>query len=163
MKQHKLVLDEIDVEEFSLIAIHCSEEPYKMAFLLNQSVKFRLKRKAVDLAYSNNGLEISFPHYVYNDALKYRDFHLISNKCKSPEAIVHSSGSLFENTSSEKFIVTYLLPEHKKADYILKIYSDFENIPLRKFISEINEIKQVVSAYSIDVESIKSKNNLIFD
>jgi hypothetical protein len=60
-------------------------------------------------------------------------------------------------------VVTYLLPEHKRADFFLKIYSDFEIIPMRKLVFEINQIKQVISAYTIDAEELKSKSNLIFD
>ena len=33
MASHKLILEDDYQEEFSLIAIHCSEEPYKMAYI----------------------------------------------------------------------------------------------------------------------------------
>ena len=48
---------------------------------------------------------------------------------------------------SERTIMTHLLPEFKNADFFLKIESDFESLPLRRNISLINEIKQVISAY----------------
>ena len=37
MINHKLVLENDFQEEFSLIAIHCSEEPYKMAYMINKA------------------------------------------------------------------------------------------------------------------------------
>ena len=64
---------------------------------------------------------------------------------------------------SEKTVTKYLLPELKNVDYFLKIYSDFEKVPLRNLISSINEVEQVISAYIIDNEQIKSKSHLIFD
>ena len=76
---------------------------------------------------------------------------------------MQSSGGLFAEMVSEKSTVHYLLPELKKVDYFLKIYSDFDTVPLRKFLSEINEIKQIISAYIVETEHIKAKNNLIFD
>ena len=44
MASHKLILEDDYQEEFSLIAIHCSEEPYKMAYILNKHLSLRLSR-----------------------------------------------------------------------------------------------------------------------
>lgn len=163
MATHKLIIeDEID-EEFALVGLHCSVEDYKLAYLLNQHLKTRFKRKRTDLDFSTEGLLITFPIYQFEDAFKYSSFYLVANKCRSTEASLQSSGGLFSDVFSEKQTLKYLLPELKNVDYFLKIYSDFENVPLRKIISEINGIKQIISAYQIDTENIKSKNNLIFD
>lgn len=163
MAHHKLLLDEDFKEEFSLLAIHCSEEAYKMAYLLNKHLRLRLKREEVDLDYSNNGLEVTFPLFQFKNKLHYTTYNLVANKCKSLSANVQSSGGLFDDDASDKMISTYLLPEYKKVDYFLKIQSEFETIPLRKILSDINEIKQVISVYEIEAENIKSKNNLIFN
>ena len=163
MAHHKLIFDEIIDESFSLVAIHCSEDSYKLAYLLNQHLKMKFKRKRVDIDFSTEGLLITFPIYHFEDLFKYTQFYLVGNKCRSVEASVQSSGGLFSEMESEKSIVSYLIPEFKKADYFLKICSDFETVPIRKILSEINEIKQVISAYVVDTETIKSKNNLIFD
>ena len=96
------------------------------------------------------------------DIIQYTTYNLVANKCTSEIANIQSSSGLFSNELPES-IVTYLLPEYKRADYFLKIQSDFEIIPMRKLIFEINDIKQVISAYTIDVEDLKSKSNLIFD
>jgi hypothetical protein len=53
---YKLILTDDFAEDFLLVAIHCSEESYKVAFLLNQFAALHLKRSKVDLEYSNNGL-----------------------------------------------------------------------------------------------------------
>jgi hypothetical protein len=163
MAHHKLVFDEDFEEPFALIAIHCSEEDYKLAYLMNHHLNMRLKRKKTDLDFSTEGLLITFPLYDFEDVHKYTHFYLVANKCRSVEAGLQSSGGLFAEMATEKSRVHYLLPELKKVDYFLKIYSDFETVPLRKILSEINEIKQVISAYSVELDNIKSKNNLIFD
>lgn len=162
MAHHKLELEEDYKETYSLVAIHCSEEAYKMAYILNKYVGLRLKRRSVDLEYSNKGLEITFSLFEYEDSIQYTTYNLVANKCKSEIANVQSSSGLFSSELPET-VVTYLLPEHKRADYFLKIYSDFEIIPMRKLVFEINQIKQVISAYTIDAEELKSKSNLIFD
>jgi len=163
MAVHKLILEDDFNNEFSLIAIHCSEEAYKMAYMLNKHVPLHLERKLVDLDFSNNGLELTFPIFEYEDELSYVLYNLVSNKSKSLSAKVHSSGGLFDQVASEKTVTTYLLKEFKNVDFFLKIHSDYEKVPTRKIVSVINEIEQVISAYSIEIENIKSKNNLIFN
>jgi len=163
MALHKLVLEDDFSNEFSLIAIHCSEEAYKMAYMLNKHVPLRLVRKPLDIDFSNNGLVVTFPIFEYEDEMTYNTYNLVSNKSKSLFAKVHSSGGLFDEITSEKTITTFLLNEFKKVDYFLKIHSDYEKVPTRSLISAINEIEQVISAYSIDTEKIKSKHNLIFN
>jgi hypothetical protein len=163
MANHKLILEGDFQEEFSLIAIHCSEEPYKMAYMLNKRMSLRLSRTKLDVDFSSQGLDISFPLFEYEDELSYIIYNLISNKNKSLTAKFQSSGGLFSNVSSEKTITTFLLKEFKNVDYFLKIQSDYEKVSTRKLISTINEIEQVISAYTIESEKIKSKNNLIFN
>ena len=60
-------------------------------------------------------------------------------------------------------MITHLIPEYSKVDYFLKIHSEYENIVLRNVITEINDITRIISAYEIGVDSLKSKNNLIFN
>ena len=163
MANHKLILEDNFQEEFSLIAIHCSEEPYKMAYMLNKHMSLRLSRKKLDVDFSSQGLDISFPLFEYEDELSYIIYNLVSNKNKSLTAKFQSSGGLFSDVSSEKTITTFLLKEFKNVDYFIKIQSDYEKVSTRKLISTINEIEQVISAYTIESEKIKSKNNLIFN
>lgn len=163
MVNHKLILEDDFQEEFSLIAIHCSEEPYKMAYMINKHVSLQLARKDLDVDFSNNGLNITFPIFEFEDELTYFIYNLVANKNKSLSAKVHSSGGLFSEISSEKTVTNFLLKEFKNVDYFLKIQSDYEKISTKKIISSINEIEQVISAYPIDSDKIKSKNNLIFN
>ncbi|MEM7085870.1 MAG: IPExxxVDY family protein [Bacteroidota bacterium] len=163
MAIHKIVLDEEFVEEFSLVAIHCSEEAYKVAFLINQHLKLNLKRRKSDLYFSEKDMEVSVPIFQFEDQFQYTNYHLVSNKCKSKVVNSDSESGLFAGTNSEKTVMIHLLPEFKNADFFLKIESDFEQIPLRKNIAIINEIKQIISAYEIEADQIKSNNNLIFN
>ena len=163
MVNHKLILEDDFHDDFSLIAIHCSAEPYKMAYMLNKQVPLHLSRMDLDVDFSSQGLDISFPIFKYEDELNYFIYNLVANKNKSLSAKVHSSGGLFSDTSSEKTITTFLLKEFKNVDFFLKIQSDYEKVPTRNLISTINEIEQVISAYLIDKDKIKYKNNLIFN
>lgn len=134
-----------------------------MAYMLNKQISLRLFRKKLDVDFSNQGLDISFPIFEYEDELNYFLYNLVANKNKSLSAKVHSSGGLFDDISSDKTITTFLLKEFKNVDYFLKIRSDYEKVNTRNLISTINDIEQVISAYTIDNNKIKSKNNLIFN
>ena len=162
MANFKLVLEDDFGEDFSLIAIHCSAEAYKMAYLLNDHMALRLKRKRVDLDFSNDGLEVTFPLFHFENTFQYTQYHLVGNKCVSAMAQTMPTDGLFD-TQTQRTMVTHLLPEFKNVDFFLKIESDYEGIPLRMLASGINEIKEVISAYPVSTEQVKSRNHLIFD
>lgn len=163
MAHHKLILEDDLEEPFDLIAVHCGEEEYKMAFLLNRHLHLSLRRRASDLDFSTGGLLITFPVYDYMDTVKDLQYYLVANTCHSGEVSLQSSGSLFSDSVEQKDTLHYLVPEFKKVDYLLKIYSDSDAVALDETIFAINKIKEVISAYRLDVDQIKSKNNLIFD
>ncbi len=163
MANHKLLYDEEFEEPFTLVAIHCSEEEYKVAYLMNKFLDMRFRRRKVDIDLIFDGLITTFPIFDFTDEINYNQYHLVSNKCRTIDASLQSSGGLFAEIDSDKAKDHFLLPEFKKVDFFLKIYSDFENVSVSTFISEINKIKQIISAYIVETDNIKSKNNLIFD
>lgn len=163
MAHHKLILDADFEEPYTLIAIHCSEEPYKMAYLLNQNLTLKLKRKRADIDFSANGMLATYPLYDFENTKSFSRFYLVANKFSEVTTGLKSSGNLFAEMASEEITMHNLLPEFKKVDYFLKIYSDFETVPLQKLLSQLNGIEQIISAYSLEIETIKAKNNLIFD
>jgi len=162
MSGHKLVLDQVIEEDYSLIAIHCSEEAFKVAYLLNQFTGLKLHRKKADLEFNNKGLEVTFPLYEFEDEFNYTTYNLVANKRKTQIAKMASSGNLFGGLSNNETITTVLIPEYKEADYFLKIQSDYRKGSVKNLITLINNIKQIISAFEIDIEHLKSRNNLIF-
>ena len=163
MGTHKLVLDEDFTEDFSLIAIHCSEEPYKVAYILNQFAHLKLRRKKTDLSLTTKTMEMSFPLFGFESNTEYTDGSLVANKYKAAITKTNNSGGLFGDTMNRETVITYLIPELKKVDYFLKIQSDFDNLETKMLVNQINHIKQIISAYQIVPETLKSKDNLIFD
>ncbi|MDC8005243.1 IPExxxVDY family protein [Aureisphaera galaxeae] len=163
MGVHKIILDDDFAEEFSLIGIHCSEEDYKLAYLLNSQLGFRLGRMRKDIVIEKEDIEASFPIFQFDHETQYTTYYLVGNKCKSEVLREQENAGLFGGVTSEKIVTSYLLPEFEQPDYFLKIESDYLHIPLRKHIAMINEINQVISAYEIDSDKIKSNNHLIFN
>lgn len=160
MGSHKLVLQNDFEEDFCLLAIHCSEEAYKLAYLLNKHLCMKLKRKRVDLDYTENGAQVSFPLFQFEDVQQYTNYFLVGNKSTIQTPSIVSSGLFDSDPESLRFS---LLPEFSKADYFLKIESDLDTIPYKKILFQINEIAEVISSYHIENQRIKTLNHLIFN
>jgi hypothetical protein len=163
MANYKLIIEEDFNTDFSLLAIHCSEDAYKMAYLLNRHVGLKLRRRRTDLDYSKQGLEISFPWFEFEDENEYTTYDLLANKFRTKSARTVASGGLFAEEDSEEIVTVYLIPELRNVDYFLKISSDSMQLPLRKLVHEINDINEVISVYTVEIDQLKSKHNLIFD
>ena len=160
MALHKLLVDDFEDEAYSLLAIHCNLEDYRIAFLLNQILNINLKRCAYDLDFQYT--TASYSVYEWEDNKRQSMWNLIGNIFKREEDSLVSSGSLFDATS--KVIKTYnLIPEYKNVNYFLKIENDDHYMNLKNIISIIQKIPQIVTVYDIDVSTLKSKNNLIFN
>lgn len=160
MALHKLLVDDFDVEAYSLFAIHSTIEDYRAAYLLNKKLQIGLERKPHDLDFQYTASSYSI--YEWEDKNQQTIWNLVSNVCKKEEEAVVSTGSLFE--TQNKVLRTHnLIPEYKKVNYFLKVDNDGDFINERKIIQQIQEIPQIATVFSVDVSQLKSKDNLIFN
>ena len=161
MLSHKLILDDAEYQNFKLIAIHCSVEEYRLAYLLNKHLDLKLSRARNDIDYQTSTGHAVFGLYKYEDQHKYCEYYLISNKFRG-ETTTTGFGSLFgeEETAST---TAHFLPEFSKVDFFLKLEEESDFISETLILDRIKQIPPVATAYSIKPDQIKSKENLIFD
>lgn len=161
MAVHKLILDDaFDEALYTLIAIHCRLEDYRLAYLLNKHLGITLSRKPSDLDFKNG--QVSYSIYEWEDEKQLITWSLVSNICKTVELQQSNYTSLFDN--QEKITNTFqLLPEHKTVNYFLKIDSEFNFSKEKYILDSILKIPQIATAYSVDSNQLKSKDNLIFN
>jgi len=150
---HKITDDFFD-DSFTLVALHSSMEDYAMVYALNLCLKSNFKRFSNDL---DLGEQISFPIFEWKDDRNDSYWTLFTNNCKQEENLVRND--LFMNEPS--FTTHFLVPEHRDADYLMKIEHDDENLE-EETVRSLLTIPKVITAYVLDVENLKSKNNLIF-
>ena len=162
MHAHKTLLEEVEEDCFKLIAIYCTVEEYKMAFLLNKHLKLRLKRERKDVDFNHQSIQALYARYSFKDPTNFRNYHLVTNKFKGQAEKVLSSGSLFTEEEVRPLEVN-LIPEYKKVNYFLKIEDDLSTKDLVKQVNIISQIPQVIAVHKIDVDQLKSKQNLIFE
>ena len=163
MTHYKLHLEDDADENYILIAIHCSEEPYKMAFMLNKHLNMQLERRKSDLQLITKESIASFAIFEFENLKQETHYFLFENKCALNLAKTVVLGGLFDKEETGKIAFVHVLPEFKKVDYFLKIESEETSVPLRKILAQLNEINVVISAYVIENTTIKSYNNLIFN
>ncbi|MFT5242199.1 MAG: hypothetical protein ACJA1H_000414 [Glaciecola sp.] len=160
MALHKLLVDDFYDASFSLIAIHCRLEDYRLAYLLNKHLELNLRRKEHDLDY--NYFDASFAIFEWENEKIDSVWNLVSNICKKEEPALQSSGSLFDNQSTVTRTVN-LLPELKTVDYLIKVSNEDRHFNEKLILNIIQTIPQVITTYSVDIEQLKSKEHLIFD
>jgi hypothetical protein len=156
MQVHALEMDDFCEDEYSLIGIHSTLEDYKLAYLLNKSLNTRFYKAKEDLEFVKEKKNASFSIYNYENLEYDFDWFLIANSCKKE---IETAFNELLLTSETK---TYLIPEKKKVDFFLKICGKQEYEFVVKTINSIKSIDNVITAYSIDKNTLKSKDFLIF-
>lgn len=153
MAVHKII-DDFYEDSFTLLALHSSMEDYAIVYAVNLCLKSNFKRSSKDLDISD---QISFPIFEWKDEINDSYWTLITNYSVQEDNLVRSG--LFENEPS--FTTHHLLPEHKDADYLLKVEHDDFNLE-KDTVKQLLTVPNIITAYVLDVDQLKSKNNLIF-
>ena len=161
MAVHKLHLEEFDEIDYQLIAIHSTLEDYRLAYFINQNLPINLKKGNCNIQISNKEGETQFTRFFFEDS-KDIAWNLVQNKNDVFVLSQTSNQGLFAESNNKFSTKIYLIPEFKKVDYFLKIENGEVNIDVSKITNCIKKIDRVSTVYAVEVEKIKSKNNLIF-
>jgi len=160
MAVHKLILDDVfDESVFTLIAIHSTIEDYRLAYLLNRFLGINLVRFEFDLDF-NHG-KTAYSLYKWKDKKQLINWNLVSNICKIYDNSQMNNNSLFE-TASAVTKTFNLIPELNNVNYLLKIDEELEPSEYKEIINKILNIPQIATAYAVNYNQLKSKDNLIF-
>ena len=153
MSIHKLSASDFE-SDYTLIAIHSQSEPYKLAYEINLKLNTSLKKSSFDISFKN---KVSiFDLYKHESEIYNTKLYLISNK--SIEKENQAKNKLLFNDYS---ISSFLIPELKKAEFLIKIEGGGFNID--SLLIKLNKIDSIVSCYRASINNVKSKYNLIFE
>jgi len=161
MAIHKISIDEFISTDYHLIAIHSGLEDYRVAFFLNQALGTYLSKCKDEIEISIGAGSSYFSHYTFEDCKQEVIWNLASNKTLFSSE-TNSSFPLFNELNPAFYAPVYLLPELKKVDFILKIENTDDVFDLDQVLETIVSIKGINTAYELQQNMIKSKNNLIF-
>lgn len=162
MTTYKLDGWDCDDEPYTLVGIHSTIEPYRMAYMVNKYLDLSFERTEKDQDVTMPNFTVQYPVYKYEDRVQYNTFYLTPNKFWASLNTVTSSGGLFGN-EEETEVKTVLLKEYAGVDFIIKIEKDPNYFPLKQLINDLIKIPHVISAYQLDQYAIKQKDYLIFE
>lgn len=156
MQIHSLGLEDFYEDNYTLIGIHTALEDFKLAYLLNNILNTNFSRASFSLDFETNQTKASFSIYEYMNEKYDYEWYLIANSYK--EEKVNATDTLALATET----ITYLIPEKKSVDYFIKVVGEQNNLLIKRTIDKINSISQIVTCYTIDTNTLKSKEFLIF-
>lgn len=162
MAVHKLLIDDFGTIDFELFAIHSSLEDCRLAYFINQNLNVLLEKCLKDVSVKTREGEGSFSRFVFEDQDNGTVWYLIRNRNSRESTQETEAETLFGNTVPVMAKGIYLLPEFKKVDYILKVENTPSFFAPADVTVSLSGMKHVTTAYSIDHNKLKSKNNLIF-
>jgi|AntRauMFilla1563_2_1112583.scaffolds.fasta_scaffold05168_2 hypothetical protein len=160
MKKKKFCLSDFDICDYKLIGIHSQLEPHKIAYLINSKLDISFNRMEKDLDLKLTNKIVSFPIFEYfNQEWDTKSF-LICNKVNDHYIDVPSS-NLF--TEEDLVQVEYVLKDHKRVDYLMKIDDELNIFDPQIIIDKLSSIKQILMAYTIESKKIKYPEHLILE
>ena len=142
--------------DYILIGIHSALEDFRLAYFLNQKLNLRLQRFEEDLDFP--ALNCSFSLFICEDEITLTSWSLIANRYVSVFSIAPSQDNLF----GEETKVFFLIPEKKQIDYFIKINGAIPPEDLTNILTEINSNNKIITSYTINPNTLISKENLIF-
>lgn len=159
----KLTLDIEYDYDFTLFGIVCFERDYRFCWALNKELGWKLE-KTDDYELHGKKQELfHFTMYAYIDEELYREYYILSNKSYNflKSTSVPATADLFgeEPEISDRQL---LIPEQAKADYFILIKGNIDKEETPALLDKIKRISFVVTGFDIAINSLKSKQNLLF-
>ena len=158
----KLYIDELEELDFNLLAIHTSMEDYRLAYFLNQKLQLNLRKNKEEIKVKNKEGSTYFSRFTFEDTKKDVFWNLIENENEITLKQNNINQGLFTESKNSFTTKDFLLPEYKKVNFFLKIEAPKESVIPSEIATLIKSIDKISTVYYIDLENIKSKNNLIF-
>jgi hypothetical protein len=142
MAQNVFLLEDEYDYDFKLIGISCHEKDYRLCWGVNQKMNISLQRNEndIELIIKKSNRHSLHSSYIFIDDEYDNEYNLLTNRSS----------------------MGYLIPEKAQADYLLMIKDENYPISITDVINNLKEITFVLTAFEIEVRSLKSKDNLIF-
>lgn len=135
----KLVLEFEAEYDFHLIGICSHVKDYRISWEVNKLLNLELAKDEDHTLYLQKE-ELSFPCYSCKREEELKEYYLIGNRSKG----------------------VYLIPEESEVDYFLVLKGFFSDEEIKKLAQKIGDLKTVLTSFAIEVEELKSKQNLVF-
>ena len=157
MAIHKIQIIDLLSVDYELIAIHTPIEDYRLAYFLNKTLNIKLSKNNSKIEIKTSEGKSTFNHYFYDDKETDIQWSLVENKTS-----IASNKTKIQGLFDDLELSVFLLPEFKKADYLLKIENIDSYFNPEEYLYKIESVSQIIKSYTINQDKIKTKQNLIF-
>ncbi len=128
--------------DFLLIGIVTPLQDYRLAWFINSTLhKSLAKNTDIQIADPLNKKQMNFARFDFDEVITRSIFHLLQNK--------HATDCL--------------LPEFKELDYLFIIKGDYYKSRKNEIVKKLRTLEHIQTAIIIDIEQVKSKNNLLIE
>ncbi len=135
----KLVLEFEADYDFHLIGICSHVKDYRISWEINKLLGLGLVRDEDYKLFLQKEV-LPFPFFSYIKEEELKEFYLIGNRSKGVN----------------------LIPEEAEVDYFLMLKGFFSETEVKHLAQKIGGLKTVLTSFAIEVEALKSKQNLVF-
>jgi hypothetical protein len=152
--------------DFLLIGICSPLKSYTTGYHLNKNIFTNLIRSKKDLSMEfPDGIEVAnFPLFEYWDNQFQNQWYLLANKCTILCCDRNiNQGTIFDKLNQSRKKTKYLIPENPKIDFYIQIHGIYNEESKINLLKNIKRIDRIVSVHEINIENIRSKENLIID
>lgn len=124
--------------EYDIVGISCHMKDYRLAWQLNKTFKIDLSKQN-DFELILKDEKQFFSYFKFDDETNESTYHLLNNRTENG----------------------LLIPERKEIDYIFCPVGFMTDV--NKYLDKIRKLDMVLTAFAIDPNQLKSKENIILD
>lgn len=150
--------------DFLLIGICSPLKEYQLCYQLNKLFQLQLQRSREDIEMTYpDGREIAnFPLYEYWDTQYENQWYLLANKTTLLCAeTANNQGTIFAELQQDRKKTKRLIPENSTVDFYIQIHGIFGREAKKQLIAEVKNIDRIVSIHEVNINKLRSKENLI--
>ena len=158
----KHVLNSTDEEfDFVLIGIACLEDQYRLAAMLDDSLKIQLVLSDYIPFNLKEGRIFKFSLYRFLDEELSLEYYFIPNTSNFEEPNINvASADLFAGLDVDERV--RLIKELPKTDYFLLLKGENLHNYQFKVMEKLKQISDIMQVQAIEPQDLPSKRNLIF-
>ena len=151
---------------FLLIGICTPLKDYTIGYQINKYISTSFKRSKDDVVMDYpDGIELAnFAQFEYWNEQFQNQWFLLANKCKILcNDDEKNQGTIFAEHSQNRKKIKYLIPENAKVDFYIQIHGIYNEDSKIALIKNIKNIDRIVNVHEINMDKLRSKENLIID
>ncbi len=151
---------------FLLIGISTQEKDYRLSWAINNKLGIELsKQNSLEIKGKKQLTPSYFSFFLFENQDTFKEYAVIANLSESKASAVQANTLFQESEKSVKGHKNeneFLIPEQKQMNYFFIVRGELDGEESNEILNKIKGLNTIQAAVQIDVNSLKTKQNLIF-